>query len=977
MATTNQQMANMITALQQTIVELTTEVGIVKTNLNTTAASLQALSGTSNTSWGNLSQRIDDIDTDIADLQTKTQGGNNGTRTFHWNLEHKGTLKDYAGDRKAYRPWAKKVAAFCNSKVDGFRKALLWAEKMQTPIVDNDLAATQWEHIVEANTKLFDLLSLIASGDALAKIETTPGESQGFEAWRRLARQFMPTSRLTRIDRLNNILHTEPCSNMREVLGKIESWEQQWSKYEGENNTTLDIDLKLGALLKMLPVKEKAAIQLRYVEDENKLTYDVLRRQVEHWLESLQQGPMPMDVSTLDPSKMNETELEEALDILRKGKGRDKGRGRDGTRSPGGPRDRSPSTKGVGKGDPARKIAGNCWNCGLPGHTSAACRKEKSAKGGGKGLKSLGQEEEEEDGDDDSLGMLSLKCLDLEDVEYELICDHRCLGGRPPPTDEASLPKHPVEENQLCVFDKCPDIMIEFDEELNPFSEIGSDDDDSEGEGDDEAVDDKSEMITAIEEQLKKVRAIGRAESAEQEWQVPRHTTRHQSSSSALIRGSRPMTEAYRNPFEAIADNGLVDSSADNSIDLIRKKVERIGKEFTTISSPSISPIPSATTTKAVQYSVGSPLEAPPGLHQKVKVTITGLNGEDVTIVGHQVVEKSELSVNIETIIRDMPMSVGSASSKDDGGEEVEDFDIDETIDCIDMCEYDVDPEDIPYDLAKAEKYSEGDLAFPTSIPTSLISMSRSRRKKEKKKHKAKFMLDQCENECCVKEAPTSTSPSSSSSTTTTVSCWSGISPLDVSALTSTLCEEPVSHVVLTDAEYPHQNLETRVWNLINNDGERCLGGCPPPTDEASVPKHLVGGEELTSSCIQRQHQYPQYEVVYDECYSIDHILLFEDVDQIGIGCSIASDADLIEILAIDLFDKANEQKPVAPMMKRLLKKEVEFNEKMRHHHVEEEEEDPPSISSTTSSWPSATKRLSSATRTSASRRSSRPSSAR
>ena len=83
MATTNQQMANMITVLQQTIVELTTEVGIVKTNLNTTAASLQALSGTSNTSWGNLSQRIDDIDTDIADLQTKTRQ----QRSAHLPLE--------------------------------------------------------------------------------------------------------------------------------------------------------------------------------------------------------------------------------------------------------------------------------------------------------------------------------------------------------------------------------------------------------------------------------------------------------------------------------------------------------------------------------------------------------------------------------------------------------------------------------------------------------------------------------------------------------------------------------------------------------------------------------------------------------------------------------------------------------------------------------------------------------------------------
>ena len=44
--------------------------------------------------------------------------------------------------------------------------------------------------------------------DALSKVEMTPGEEQGFEAWRRLARQYEPTSCLTRIDRLNLITHT-------------------------------------------------------------------------------------------------------------------------------------------------------------------------------------------------------------------------------------------------------------------------------------------------------------------------------------------------------------------------------------------------------------------------------------------------------------------------------------------------------------------------------------------------------------------------------------------------------------------------------------------------------------------------------------------------------------------------------------------------------------------------------------------------
>ena len=333
-----QQMQQMIMTLQQSLVELTGEVQQMKVTTEASASGLFNLTQKSNDAWERIAKRIDDAEAGIADVQGQVRRGGGGHHDDgpRWNLEHKGTLKEYSGDKKNYRPWAKKVMAFCNSKVDGFRKALIWAEKMQTPIGESDLQGTGWHAIMAANSKMYDLLSLITSAEALAKVEATPGEAQGFEAWRRLARQCMPTSRLTRIDRLNMITHVEPCQNMREVLGKIEQWEQNWSRYEVDNNVTLDIDLKLGALLKMLPAKEKAAISLRYIEDESKQTYQVLRRQVEHWLESLQQGPAPMDLSTLTPtllSEMSETQLEEALNVLRKGRGRDEAkRGRDETK---------------------------------------------------------------------------------------------------------------------------------------------------------------------------------------------------------------------------------------------------------------------------------------------------------------------------------------------------------------------------------------------------------------------------------------------------------------------------------------------------------------------------------------------------------------------------------------------------------------------------------------------------------------------
>ena len=103
-----------------------------------------------------------------------------------------------------------------------------------------------------------------------------------------------PTSRLSRFDRLNLITHTSLCGNMKEMLSKVEVLEQAWSRYETDHEVTLDIDLKLGALMKMLPPKEVGVVKLEYVENEAGLTYPVLHRQVEFWLESLQAaGPCP------------------------------------------------------------------------------------------------------------------------------------------------------------------------------------------------------------------------------------------------------------------------------------------------------------------------------------------------------------------------------------------------------------------------------------------------------------------------------------------------------------------------------------------------------------------------------------------------------------------------------------------------------------------------------------------------------------
>ena len=443
----------------------------------------------------------------------------------------------------------------------------------------------------------------------------------------------MPTSRLTRIDRLNQLTHVEPCSSMKEVLGKIETWEQAWAKYEEDNSVTLDIDLKLGALLKMLPSKQEEAIKLRYIEDENKLTYPVLRRQVELWLEAISQGPAPMDISSLEPAdlaKMSEEQLEQALDVLRQGKagGKDKGR----TRA-------APSEK-----DPNRKIDGKCWNCGKEGHTAQACRqpkkpKGKGKKGGGRGVNSCDEEDDdEEDADDQSMGMLGLASLEEEDESDVVRVRGKWVTANPRDLD-------------ICMFEGT----------TVSGSEDEDDDDDDDNNEEDELRD---ELTEAIEKQLASRRVIEKEvakeeEAKDEEWRAPKRPVKK----SAQIRGT-PLTEAYMNPFASIAENIEIDSSSESILD---RHLKRMGAATATSSIPSssvppsspcaavpTSSIPSSSVSpaspgtlssispirtssgkaqEAVHHRLDTSIDSPPGL-EGVTIRINGIGSESVFIMG-------------------------------------------------------------------------------------------------------------------------------------------------------------------------------------------------------------------------------------------------------------------------------------------------------------------------------------------------------
>ena len=74
----------------------------------------------------------------------------------------------------AFKPWAKRLVAFCNAKSIGFRAALKAAERAGAEINDQNLTHLGWEPAADANRKLYDLLNLVCTGEALTIFEKTP-----------------------------------------------------------------------------------------------------------------------------------------------------------------------------------------------------------------------------------------------------------------------------------------------------------------------------------------------------------------------------------------------------------------------------------------------------------------------------------------------------------------------------------------------------------------------------------------------------------------------------------------------------------------------------------------------------------------------------------------------------------------------------------------------------------------------------------
>ncbi len=300
------------------------------------------------------------FDAAMQELHQKLERGSRHDSKLVSNRDIKCTV--FSG-KEAYKPWAKKVKAYCNGVVRGFRQALEWAERQNMPIDDDELNSTNWRWVSEANQELYDLLMNLTSEEAQTIVELAP--NQGFEAWRTLFRRMDPVGEDYEFEAAESLMSRERCKDIVELPSAIERWQRDLNAYQERTGERMPERWSVPVLFKLIPTKHYTEVKLRWRQDPEKNIVKFMASLMQ-WANDLkfeqrrQRGQRPMEVDAVAPAKddngytladWNEYAKEMSDDIDWMGKGK-KGR------------------KGGGKGG-----KGACYWCNEYGHTKADCKK--------------------------------------------------------------------------------------------------------------------------------------------------------------------------------------------------------------------------------------------------------------------------------------------------------------------------------------------------------------------------------------------------------------------------------------------------------------------------------------------------------------------------------------------------------------------------------------------------------------------------
>ena len=233
-----------------------------------------------------------------------------------------------------FKVWAKKVKAYCNGKLDGYRHALELSERMgkDNQVDSSVISGWNWNKGVAADSKLHDMLVLSTGGEAQGIVESVPG--RGFEAWRLLNVRYNSVGELYTYDKINSIMHQTPAKTIAAVPAMIAKFERDLKIFRERTDTDFPEALKLPILIQMIPVTWKKEFETLMRSQGNAKTYEGLAQQLndigvqERYNE--RRSPDDMDCDAMekitqkmyegaeppDTSAMSHQQLREYVDLL-------------------------------------------------------------------------------------------------------------------------------------------------------------------------------------------------------------------------------------------------------------------------------------------------------------------------------------------------------------------------------------------------------------------------------------------------------------------------------------------------------------------------------------------------------------------------------------------------------------------------------------------------------------------------------------
>ena len=129
------------------------------------------------------------------------------------------------GPRDQFVPWARKVRNYLNAYLYGLRALLLKVETSATACTDEDINTLEIPNPVQVSNGIHTFLIGCTEGAPNTIVDNALGN--GFEAWRRLVREYDPQSSEHNFGRMQTVMRQPRVKHLRDFTSRVESWERE------------------------------------------------------------------------------------------------------------------------------------------------------------------------------------------------------------------------------------------------------------------------------------------------------------------------------------------------------------------------------------------------------------------------------------------------------------------------------------------------------------------------------------------------------------------------------------------------------------------------------------------------------------------------------------------------------------------------------------------------------------------------------